>query len=788
MSKFDAGMESMLDTFVFESSELLENLDDILMRTEDSELTEDDIAEIFRVMHTIKGSSAMMGLKNMSELAHAVEDIYFVIRENPGLECDRPQLYELSFTTSDYLKNELANLEDDSVPLTDFSEFIERLHSFAKYLNDLAKGEAAAPPSAGGEAKAEVFSADDPESIRAVRVKFSETCMMPSIRAMVLMNSIGAEAEVVATMPADLEADSADDEINAGGFVIKLICDEIEGVISVLKDGVDVETVEEIRRTAPAAPPKEEPKVQLSAGSEEEGVSTYLVKFEEGCMMPAIRAMVLVNSLVKEGEMVRTVPSNLETDEAEEEINKNGFRIEIKAKDPDRVLGILRDGLNVLSADKLEPAKKAEAAAEETKEESPQKQKAAAPKKDGGGAHGGGSLISVKLEKLDRLLDLVAEIVITESGVTSSPDLKQFGGNMDRFQKSARELKKLTDELQDVVMSIRMVPVQTAFSKMSRVVRDMNKTLGKNVDLVFVGADTEADKSVVDILGDPLMHIVRNAVDHGIESPEERAAAGKTERATVTLSAGYESGEVVISCEDNGAGMDPKKLLAKGKKNGILTKPESEYTDAECYELIMTAGFSTNEQVTEYSGRGVGMDVVRKNIETVGGKMFIESELGKGSKFTIRIPLSLSIIDVLGVEANGAELSVPLSSVREIFRPEEDMLIKDPGGTELVMLREKCLRVIRLAEAFELGGERRPLMDGIMLYCSEGGREAVIFADELTSDQQVVVKPLSLLLNKYDLKSKGLSGCSILADGSITLITDIGELLKYNGIKTADGK
>lgn len=799
MSKFDAGMESMLDTFVFESTELLENLDEILMRTEDSELTADDIAEIFRVMHTIKGSSAMMGLKNMSELAHAVEDIYFVIRENPDLPCDRPQLYELSFTTSDYLKNEIENLEDDSIPLTDFSEFIERLHGFAKYLTDLSKGEAAAPPPAGG-VQDSIFSPDEPEELRTVKVTFSDTCMMPSIRAMVLLNSLGAEAEVVSTIPPDLEADSADDAINAGGFIIKVFCDDMDAVLSVLKDGVDVVSCEEVKRPA-AAVPAPEAKPALPAGSSEEGVSTYLVRFEDSCMMPAIRAMVLVNSLVKEGELVKTVPSDLEKDEAEEEIVKNGFRIEIKTRDPEEVLEILKDGLNVLSVDKLEaaaPEKKAETAQAAPSQaaaapaapapSAPAAAPKAAPKKDaGGGSHGTSSIISVKLEKLDRLLDLVAEIVITESGVTSSPDLKQFSGSLDRFQKSARELKKLTDELQDVVMSIRMVPVNTAFQKMSRVVRDMNKTLGKNVNLVFVGADTEADKSVVDVLGDPLMHIVRNAVDHGIETPEERAAAGKTEPATVTLSAGYESGEVVISCEDNGAGMDPKKLLAKAKKNGILTKPESEYTDADCYELIMTAGFSTNETVTEYSGRGVGMDVVRKNIESVGGKMLIDSELGRGSKFTIRIPLSLSIIDVLGVKAAGTELSVPISSVKEIFRADQGQLIQDPGGTELIMIREKCLRVIRLSDAFELGGEKLPLDQGIMLYCSEGGREAAVFADELLSDQQVVVKPLSILLNKYDLKRKGISGCSILADGSITLITDINELLRHNGVRTADG-
>lgn len=772
MPKFDAGMESMLDTFVFESTELLEELDDILMRSEVSELTGDDIAEIFRVMHTVKGSSAMMGLKNMSELAHAVEDIYFVVRENPELEFDRPRLYELSFNTSDYLKNEIENLSDDSIPLTDFSDFIETLHEYAEYLTGLSKGEA----PAAAAAKQDIFPDDEPDDVRTIKVTFSEGCMMPSIRAMVLMNMID---NALGTIPSDLEAEGADDQIKSNGFYLKLRTDDIDKVTAVLKDGIDVETAEEIKRPEKAAAP-----AAAADDPAQSGESTYKIKFEENCLMPAIRAMVLINSLAEKGEVVKTVPADLESEGAEGEIRINGLLVTVRTADPESVLTVIRDSLNVLSAELLGAA--AEAKPTEQKEE----EKKAAPAAPTAGQHqsggSGSSMISVKLEKLDRLLDLVAEIVISESGVTSSPDLKGFSGSLELFSKSARELKKLTDELQDVVMSIRMVPVQTVFSKMTRVVRDMNKTLGKKVELQFVGADTEADKSVTDILGDPLMHIVRNAVDHGIELPAERAAAGKTEPARVILSAGYESGEVVISCEDNGAGMDPKKLLAKAKKSGILTKPESEYTDEDCYQLIMEAGFSTNEQVTEYSGRGVGMDVVRKNIEKVGGKMQISSELGRGSKFTIRIPLSLSIIDVLGVVAAGLEFSVPISSIHEIFRAEPEMLLLDPDGTELIMLRDKCLRVIRLADAFGLQGERRRLEDGILLYCSEGGREAAVFVDVLSSDQQVVVKPLSILLNKFELKKKGLAGCSILADGSITLITDINALFTYNKIRAIE--
>lgn len=677
MSKFDPGMESMLDTFIFETTELLESLDEILMRTEKDELTADDIGEIFRIMHTIKGSAAMMGLQDMSKLAHSVEDLFYIIREDPDTKYDKPAMYELLFAGSDGLKNEIENINDDSAELTDFTELINSIHAFA----DVMKG--AEQKVEVKVAQSDIFPDGEAENIQTFKVKFEESCLMPAIRAMVLLNSIGDIAEVCSTIPQDLNEDSAGDAITQNGFYIKLITDSTQGIIDALKDGINVETAEEIKR-----PQKTEEK-------------------------PA---------------------------------------------EPEKAAA---------------PEQKKPAAASEAK--------SAAPKE----SHSS-SIISVRLEKLDRLLDLVAEIVITESGVTSSPDLKNYTGNLDRFSKSARELKKLTDELQDVVMSIRMVPVQSAFSKMSRVVRDMNKKLGKNVELVFKGEDTEMDKSVVDILGDPLMHIVRNAVDHGIETPEERIKAGKTEPARVILSAGCDSSEVIISCEDNGAGMDSKKLLAKAKKNGILTKPENEYTEAECINLIMAAGFSTNEKVTEYSGRGVGMDVVRKNIEKVGGKVIVESELGKGSKFIIKIPLSLSIIDVLGVKSGNTDFSIPVSSVKEIFRAEEGQIIHDPDGSELVMLREKCLRIIRLSEAFELGGERAELTDGIMLYCSDGGRDAVLFGDELTSDQQVVVKPFSMLLSEYNLKEKGLTGCSILADGSITLIADVNEIFKLSGIASTE--
>lgn len=668
MPKFESGMENMADMFVFETGDLLEKLDEILMRTEQEEtIGTEDINEIFRTMHTIKGSAAMMSMHNMSTLAHAVEDLFFIIREDPEVKYDKPALYELLFSASDNLKSELDSLYDDA-PLTDFSELENKIHAFAATMKGQPATDSSDTSSADTATYEGLFPYDEKEGVLTYKVTYSESCAMPDMRALVLLRALGKMCEVTKTFPEDLDADNAGDEISKKGLYIKLITDDPDGVLDLMKNAVNVDKAEQVK--------KPEPKPQPTPAQ------------------PAPKPSQPANAAPKK------------------------------------------------------PAEKHEQ-----------------------------SMISVKLDKLNKLLDLVAEIVITEGSVISSPDLRKADIDLDRFNKSSRELKKLTDELQDVVMSIRMVPVSTAFQKMNRVVRDMNQKLKKNVTLVFEGQETEVDKSIVDILNDPLMHIVRNAVDHGIEDPEVRAKAGKTEPATVTLSAGYDSNEVVISCRDNGAGMDTAKLMAKAKKNGMLTKPENEYTDKEIFNFVVAAGFSTNEKITEYSGRGVGMDVVKKNLEKVGGKLIVDSKFGEGSVFTIRIPLSLSILDVLSVDVGNENFSVPVSAISEAFSCKAENFITDPEDNEFIMLRDKCLPLIRMGKHFDIPNAEQDVTKGIMLCCNDGGKEAILMADRITVDQQVVVKPFSPLLDAYPLKESGLAGCSVLGDGSITMILDMKEFL-----------
>lgn len=772
MPKFDAGMEGMLDTFLFETGELLEKLDDILIRTEQtqdiSEIEDDDINEIFRTMHTIKGSASMMGLSNMSSLAHAVEDVFFIIRDKSYVNMDKPALFDLIFKSSDGLKNELENLSDEDVPLTDFAELEDKLHAMAKFL----KGEGGGQTANKAEVStAEIFAPDEPDDMLTYRVVYTDECQMPSARAMLLIRKLGAVAEVCRTIPEDMDADDADDRIKASGLYIKLITDDKDAVEKKLAAGLDIKEFGFVQK--PAA--KAAPAASQAGDTADDGIITYKVTFRQECEMPSARAMTLLRKLKSVAGVKSTVPADLDDDSADDVIKKDGLLIKMVTVDVSAVETILQSGLDVDKAEKAEAAQKPETKAEK-KTAAPAPQKQTAPK----GEKKEQSMLSVRLEKLDRLLDLVSEIVIAEGAVTSSPDIRKLSGQLETFNKNTRELKKLTDELQDVVMSIRMVPVSTAFQKMNRVIRDMNASLKKNVTLVFRGQETEVDKSIIDILGDPLMHIVRNAVDHGIETPEERAKSGKEDPPKVVLSAGYDSSEVVISCTDNGAGMDPAKIMAKAKKNGLLTKPEGEYTNKEIYNFILAPGFSTNEQVTQYSGRGVGMDVVKKNLEKVGGKLIVTSKLGVGSKFTIRIPMSLSIIDVLSIKVGESSLSIPAKSVREAFSCRSQSFIRDPEGNEFVYLREKCLPVIRLAQRLKIQTGHTLPEDCIFIYVNDGKKEAVLMADSLICDQQVVVKPFSPLLDDLRLKEKGLAGSSILGDGSITLILDVREILSGN--------
>lgn len=689
MTFIDPSMEPMMEMFIYESTTLLDQLDEILLESEKAEgFSDDHINEIFRIMHTIKGSSAMMGFTSISTLAHTVEDVFFIIRENPAkLARVSEALFDLVFQASDFLKAEIDGVQGDEYTPQDPTSITSRLGEQVKIMN----GESAAPTTPAAAAPATsatkesappppAAAASAPDSdMHTVRIYFDDDCQMENIRAFMLISQLRDWCDDIDSVPPHPENDSSlCADIVRNGFLVSFKpSTSLDDVYKVIENAVNVKSYETVEATAPAA----------SVAAEGADAADAVVS-EAAVDVPASAAPTVATPKM---------------------VSKQ-------------------------------------------------------------------SLISVNQTKLDQLMDLVGELVTTESMVSSNPDLK--GLVLDNFYKSTRELRKLTDELQDVVMSIRMVPLNGVFQKMNRIVRDMGKKLGKDVELVTLGGETEVDKTINDSIADPFMHMIRNSMDHAIESGEVREKAGKPAKGTVTIAARNVGGEIVITISDDGCGLNAEKIMQKARNNNMLTKAESEYTDKEIFGFIMLPGFSTNAQVTEFSGRGVGMDVVRKNIEKVGGTISVESEKDVGTTFTIKIPLTLAIVDGMEISVGNTVFTLPITSIKQSFKIfDPNQVIHDTDGAEMIMLRGECYPILRLHEVFSIPTKVNELSEGIMIQVESGQRVGCIFADELLGEQQVVVKPFPLFLNKYGIKRRGLSGCTILGDGNISLILDANSLL-----------
>ena len=682
-----SGMDSsILDTYLYEENNLLDQLDEMLVADEkNGDFSTDDVNEIFRIMHTIKGSSAMMEFNSISTIAHHIEDVFFYIRDK-GIETLDPEhkkeLFNLMFRSEDYLRSEIEKVEQ-GVPLsTDIDAFSNEINSFLKKIS----GAAPAQPEA----------------------------------------SQAAPAASGAAAPASLP-----DDKDAACF--------------------------------------------------------FHVFLEEGVGMENLRAYMIVNAVKECDVNFRFYPSDMETDQdTSQTIAENGFFLAFdSSEDASKAEGILKTQNHIRSYELVNVSKAAPPAKAEEKKASVSKPTAPAPASTDTAAGKAApmlshapvkqNLISVNLMKLDSLMDIVGEIVITESMVTSSPELNLLPrDNRDNFMKSARQLRKLTNDLQDIAMSLRMVPISGVFQKMNRIVRDMKQSLGKDVRLTIVGEDTEVDKTIVDNIQDPIMHIVRNSMDHGIEeTAQERIAAGKDPQGEIVLSASHTSSEVVISVKDDGYGMDPQKILEKARSKNMLTKPDSEYSQKEILGLIMLPGFSTNTEVTEYSGRGVGMDVVKKNVESLGGIVSVSSTYGEGTTISMKIPLTLAIVDGMKVTVGDSIFTIPIANIRQSFKVKADQVIKDEYGNEMVERVDHFYPIVRLHSFYHLPTEVTQMEDGILLWVEANDRSYCLFVDDLIGEQQVVVKPLPAFLSEFNLKDHGITGCTIMGDGNISIILDI---------------
>lgn len=381
--------------------------------------------------------------------------------------------------------------------------------------------------------------------------------------------------------------------------------------------------------------------------------------------------------------------------------------------------------------------------------------------------------IRVDLEKLDSLINLVGELVIAESMVARNADVAIQNANGQILEPMLHNLRRIISDLQDVALSMRMVPLSRTFRKMHRLVHDLSLKSGKQVRLDLIGEETEVDKTVIEHITDPLVHIIRNSLDHGIELPEERRAKGKPEAGQILIRAGHEGGEVVIQVSDDGYGLNRQKILKKALSMGIVSGDGSQMTDDAVWRLIFEPGFSTAKEVTDVSGRGVGMDVVRRNLEKLKGRIDIYTMPDKGTTLTFKLPLTLAIIEGMLIRVGASCYTIPLLSIRETFRPKPEQITLMSDGHEIVKIRNDLIPVLRLHEFYKITPKITELKSGILIHVASGVKNLCLFADDIVGHHHTVIKGIP----EYIASAKGLSGFTILDSGEVSLILDVGGII-----------
>lgn len=673
--------EPMIEAYVYETSQIVETLEQLMISSErDGVFSEENINEIFRFMHTIKGSSSMMMFNDISTLAHRMEDIFFVMRENRKGKYDFTLLVDVILESIDFFKIELMKIKEGETPDGDNTILLEKVSDYLESIRGNKtsdkKLEEKSNDSKNKKQNKEVQNINKSNYYKAT-IHFKKDTEMQNIRSYAVINNMTDLAEEVIYKPSDvIDNDESSEAIKANGFLIAC------------KSNADYELLKKYFAT-----------------------TIFLESLEFAEI----------------------------TQEQYEDLTRRYQQNECE---------------------------------EETKNTTPTTNCVEKKSKQEGSISLKQNIISVNVDKLDSLMDMVGELVIAEAMVSQNPEVKSL--EIESFDKASRQLHKITGEMQDLVMAIRMVPLSTTFMKMHRIVRDMTRKLEKNVALDIYGEETEVDKNIIEKIADPLMHIIRNSLDHGIESEEDRINAGKDAQGTIVLEAKNAGSDVLIIIRDDGKGLNKKALYDKALIQGLVNRPYEDMSERELYNLILNAGFSTKEEVTEFSGRGVGMDVVSKNIESIGGTVIVDSDQGIGTTIILKIPLTLAIIEGMNIKVGNTRFTLPIVAIKESFRPNNSDIIKDTEGQEMIMVRGLCYPILRLHEFYSIPTEVTTYNDGILIMVEENERSCCIFADELLGQQQVVVKTLPDFVKKYK-QIKGLGGCTLLGDGSISLILNIGD-------------
>lgn len=733
MSAVDDYMAEGLQAFAEESAELLEQSEQTLLNLEEAPDDEDLINELFRAVHTIKGSSGIFGFMHVVDFTHVAESVMGKVRDKE-VSLDEPLMGLLlkSMDQISSLVSDVMNGNDGDLPVEIKENGDVLLAQLNVYLgNELPVQQSNDSLVAEDDNEIKTDGAVVGSDYWHISVRFEPSVLehgmdpLSFFRYMPTVGDVISMTPLSEKMPDLLEMNPESCYL---GYEIDLKTEaskeDIVDIFEFVKDDCQLHIL----------PPRS-------------SVTAFKTLIDE---LPE-ENMALGDILVKSGaltkeELAEALQTQTDQTVTETTTNDEGLETTEVVSKPQLGDVLVEQGsanqpVVQAAAEKQTKVKEAKRVQQQT--------------------------IRVSADKLGSLINLVGELVIS----SAHTELKAKQSEQLELLEVAEHMTRLVEEIRDATLSLRMVQIGDTFNRFKRVVRDISHDLGKKIDFQINGGDTELDKTVVEKIGDPLMHLVRNALDHGIEKPDVRVKQGKPETATVQLNAFHDSGSIVIEIKDDGNGMDPNKLVAKALENGIITENHN-LSNSDIYRLIFEPGFSMAKEVSNISGRGVGMDVVRRNIDALRGQIDIESELGVGSTFSIRLPLTLAIIDGFQVHVGDSAYVIPLDLIDECI--ELDDAIKDQG--EYINLRGQVMPFIRLNEIFDckprqLNSKTR---DNIVVVQFAGQKTGLV-VDELLGEYQTVIKPLGKIFENL----KGISGATILGSGEVAMIVDVPALIQH---------
>ncbi|MDC0335813.1 chemotaxis protein CheA [Pseudodesulfovibrio sp.] len=706
--------------FKEEAYDLLGELEIALLDLEETPDDMDVVNQIFRALHTIKGSGSMFGFEDIAEFTHEVETVFDMVRnEDLGVS---QALCSLALKSRDYIK---LMLDKDDVEGDVDPDARQEIISGLKALVSGDAGEEAVesdePAGEPAEGVEEAGTEEEPVGIHQYAIKLTakpDTEVDESMLESLFDELVKLGEFEVVKRPGDIPGDDAKGVFWELSLATEVAEDNVRDVFFFVDADLSVVVTEE---------GGEKPQVQSAASPARPAVAAD--QDDDPDYIPP-----------KLGELLIQTGDVTEID----------IQDALKKQKP---IGQILAEEGKIAPEKVEQAIRQQSEHKE-KEQHKKRQEAM-------------SSIRVAADKLDLLVDLVGELVIVQAQIS-----QVVGERSDPAMTAlAEELERLSDELRDSTLGIRMLPIGTSFSKFKRLIRDLSSELGKEIGLSTSGEDTELDKTVIERLGDPLVHLLRNSLDHGIEPPEEREANGKPKQGMILLSAEHSGGEVLIRITDDGRGMSSEAIREKAVERGLIAK-DSELTEKELLKLIFEPGFSTAKEVTNVSGRGVGMDVVKRAIDSLRGTIDIDSKPGQGTTITIRLPLTLAIIDGLQVQVEDEYYVIPLSLVEECVELTRQDVDADDSGQRILHLRGEIVPYIHIRDWFEIEGENPPI-EQIVITGVEGSRVGIV-VDTVIGEHQTVIKSLSRVYKDVE----GISGATIKGDGSIALILDIPSLVR----------